>query len=398
VSPAEHCVVVGAGRVGCGYVAERLRAAGHQVTVVTHTVEQADALNRDGGARVRLLTRAGDRDVSVAPLEAVPAEDAPTVARRIAQSSLVAVSVGSRQLAAVAPLIAPGLAEHRRAVNVLGFENQPDAGARLRALVAEHAGSVAERHGYAGVLVDRIVTRQQDDGGGPVRFVAESRIGAAVDARALIGPLPRVAGLRPVGNYGAHVLRKLYVFSTGHAATAYLGALHGHRSLAGALDDPEVRAGVVAAMAEGQAGLAKHYGRAFAGGPERRLAEVARFGVSALGDTIERVGRDPLRKLGPADRIVGPALLAADAGIPPITLAVVAAAALHFAARDPLLSRQLRDDGVPALLERYAGLPAGSPFARLVDRAWTLGLDTTSIAAVRAALTDDVGGTLLQAS
>jgi mannitol-1-phosphate 5-dehydrogenase len=194
------------------------------------------------------------------------------------------------------------------------------------------------------------------------------------------------------------MLRKLYVFSTGHAAAAYLGAVHGHRSLVRALDDPEVRAGVLAAMAESQAGLARRYGCAFAGGPERRLAELARFRNPDLGDTVDRVGRDPFRKLGPADRIVGPALLAEAAGIPATTLAVVAAAALDFATRDPFVSAQLRDDGAAALLERYAGVPAASPFAQLVDRAWTLGLRTGSIGAVRAALAADVGEALLVGS
>jgi mannitol-1-phosphate 5-dehydrogenase len=363
--------------------------------VVTRTAETADALNRDGGARVRLLTRAGARDLSVAPLEAVPAEDTFSVARSIAQSSLVAVSVGSRQLDAAARVIAPGLAEHHRAVNVLGFENDPDSGARLRALVAAHAGRAAERHGYAGVLVDRIVTTEPDGTGGRVRFVAESRIAAAVDAGPLIGPLPRVAGLRPVGNFRAHTLRKLYVFSTGHAAAAYLGAVRGHRSLVPALDDPEVRAGVLAAMVESQAGLAMRYGWAFAGGEERRLAELARFRNPALRDTVDRVGRDPFRKLGPADRIVGPALLAQTGGIPATALAVVAAAALDFAAGDPVVAGQLRDDGAAALLERYTGVPAASPFARLVDRAWTLGLRTRSIGDVRAVLAAEVGETRL---
>jgi mannitol-1-phosphate 5-dehydrogenase len=398
VSLPERCVVVGAGRVGCGYVAERLRAAGHQVSVVTHTVEQAAALDRDGGVSVRLLSRSGARDVTVAPLVAMSAEDAPTVARTIAQSSLVAVSVGSRQLYDAARVIAPGLTEHRRKVNVLVFENEPDSGERLQALVAAHEGSAAERHGYAGVLVDRIVTAGPDERGTGVRFIAESRIGAAVDAGPLIGPLPRVAGLRPVSNFRAHMLRKLYVFSTGHAAAAYLGAVHGHRSLVRALDDPEVRAGVLAAMTESQAGLAVRYGHAFAGGPERRLAEFARFRNAALGDTVDRVGRDPFRKLGPADRIVGPALLAESAGIPPTTLAVVAAAALDFAARHQGVAGQLRDDGPAALLERYAGVPAASPFAQLVDRAWTLGLRTRSIGAVRATLAAESGDAVLVGS
>jgi mannitol-1-phosphate 5-dehydrogenase len=398
VNRAGRCVVVGAGRIGCGFVAERMLEAGLDVTLVTHTVESAEALNRDGGVWVRMLTRAGVRDQFVGPLEAVPADDGRTVSRRIAESSLVAVSVGSSQLPGVAPIIAPGLAEHKGPVNVLVANNQADAGSRLRELVAAHAPDSAERHGYASVLVNRIVTAQKDGPGAPPRFVAEARIGAAVEARSLRAALPRVAGLRPVGNYSAHVHRKLYVFSAGHAAAAYLGALRGHRLLPQAVDDPEVRTVVLAAMAEGQAGLAGRYGRAFAGGPSRRLAELARFRQAALGDTVDRVGRDPLRKLGVEDRILGPALLAASAGIPPVSLAVVAAAALQYGSDNPVLSCRLRRHGVPDVLERYAGVPPSSAFARLVDRAFTLLDETRSITGTRAALATDLDETHLLAS
>jgi mannitol-1-phosphate 5-dehydrogenase len=389
VNAPASCVVVGAGRIGCGYVAERLRAAGFGVTLVTRTAERAEAVNRDGSVRVRLLGRAGAQDTFVGPLEAVPAEDRETVTRRIARSSLVAVSVGSARLPDVAPVIAPGLAEHAERINVLVFENEGDAGSRLRSLVAAHGGAPVERHGYAGALVDRIVTAREDDVDRAVRFVAESRIGAVVDTGSLRAPLPRVIGIRPVEDYRAHVLRKLYVFSAGHAAAAYLGALHGHRVIAEALDDPEVLAGVLAAMAEGQAGLAVRYGPAFPGGPERRRAELARFRNPALGDTIDRVGRDPIRKLGAEDRIVGPALLAASGGTPPITLAVVAAAAIVLGIQDVVLSRQLSQHGVPGLLEQYAGIPASSPFARLVDRAWTVLHETRSIGATLATLANE---------
>ncbi|GAA1267072.1 mannitol-1-phosphate 5-dehydrogenase [Pseudonocardia aurantiaca] len=390
--------MVGAGRIGCGYVAERLLEAGFEVTLVARTAERAEAVNRDGGVRVDLLTHAGVRDRFVGPLEALPTEDGPAVTRRVAESALVVVSVGSSQLADVAATIAPGLAAHREPVNVLVVGNQADGGPRLRELVTAHAPGAVEHHGYAGVLVDRVVTTRRDAADGAVRYVAEARINAAVEAGALRAALPRVAGLRPVENYGANVQRKLYVFSAGHAAAAYLGALRGHRLVSRAVDDPDVRAGVLAAMEEGQAGLAARYGSGFAGGASRRFAELARFGQVALADTVERVGHDPLRKLGPDDRILGPALLAAEAGIRPVSLPVVAAAALRFGTENPMLSRRLHRDGVPAVLERPAGLPANSPLTGLVTRAFSLLDRNCSITSVRAALAAEIDQTPLLAS
>lgn len=54
-----------------------------------------------------------------------------------------------------------------------------------------------------------------------------------------------------------------------------------------------------------------------------------------------------------------------------------------------VLSRQLSHHRVPGLLEQYAGVPASSPFARLVDRAWTVLHETRSIGATLATLANE---------
>ncbi|MBM3459313.1 MAG: hypothetical protein FJX77_12380 [Armatimonadetes bacterium] len=51
-----------------------------------------------------------------------------------------------------------------------------------------------------------------------------------------------------------------------------------------------------------------------------------------LPDAIARVGRDPLRKLGPEDRLVGAARLCLAEGVPPDPILVGIAAALRYAA------------------------------------------------------------------
>ena len=54
-----------------------------------------------------------------------------------------------------------------------------------------------------------------------------------------------------------------------------------------------------------------------------------RFTNAALGDTCQRVGGDPARKLGNDDRLIGSATLALEQGIVPAYIAVGAAAALR---------------------------------------------------------------------
>jgi len=87
---------------------------------------------------------------------------------------------------------------------------------------------------------------------------------------------------------------------------------------------------VLAAMEEGRVGLLRRYGLELAGTHAELHEILARFDNAALNDPVTRVGRDPLRKLGPQDRLVGAARLAQEAGVSPKRLALAAGAALCF--------------------------------------------------------------------
>ncbi len=146
-------------------------------------------------------------------------------------------------------------------------------------------------------------------------------------------------------------------------------------------------------MREGQAGLARCYGEELAGGEPELDDALRRFADPALGDTVERVGRDPLRKLGARDRICGPARLAVAAGEPTPALALVAAAALRRGAFDPTLRRHLDRLGPAGVLAGCGQLSSGHPFLALALAADRL-IDTSApLATVLAALNGGVGMT-----
>jgi len=127
---------------------------------------------------------------------------------------------------------------------------------------------------------------------------------------------------------------KLYGHNATHALAAYVGALAGARritdlvTVSGAL--PFLRAAFL--LESGKALVRKHAGvdPLFTRQGYARYADdlLDRMTNPYLLDTVERVGRDPARKLGWNDRLVGTMRLALEQGIEPRRYAFGAAAAL----------------------------------------------------------------------
>lgn len=389
MSASGPAVVIGAGNVGCGVMAEQLRAAGRSVVMVTRTQRDADRIV-GGGVSVRYAGTQPGRDVVLRGLGAVPVTDTSSVTTYLRRASVVVVAVGSGQAVEIAPLLAEALMARRSAVNVVVCDNRGGAATHLRAMVAEHGDDRVLQHGYVGALVDRIVTRREDRDGSRV-LLTEAQGTVYLDAPSVRAPLEAVGQLRLVENFQAYVLRKLFVFSAGHAASAYLGGMRGHRRIYDALMDDDVASVVRAAMREGQAGLSACFGERFSGGDVAVDQSLRRYVAPHLDDTVERVGRDPLRKLGAADRICGAARLAMAAGETAPALALVTAAALRQGQHDPRMREQLARHGREGVVVRSSGLPRTHPFVDLVltaDRMLDTGSELSSLHARLAARAD----------
>jgi mannitol-1-phosphate 5-dehydrogenase len=98
---------------------------------------------------------------------------------------------------------------------------------------------------------------------------------------------------------------------------------------------------------------------------------LARYRNRALGDQVRRVGADPLRKLGPEDRLIGSARLCLEEGVEPVhVLQGIRAALAYDPPDDPSAARlqeMLRARGLAHVLGEVCGLRPQEPlFAALV--------------------------------
>lgn len=356
-------VVIGPGSVGCGVVAATLEAGGHPYALVARTEEAARRLSRSP-ARVRHV---GQDRSSVLHPSLVLALDDVRLRRLVGAAPMLFVTVGGGQARTVAPDLARALAGRRTPASVLVCDNRPGAAEVLRALVAEHTVGPVAPHRFAGVLVDRIANRPGPE---PDHVVVEARGALRVDRAALGGQVPVLRGLDGVDDFTAHLTRKKFVFSAGHASAAYVGGLAGHATLPAALADPVVRTVVREVLREGREGVAALFGDELGGTDDDLDRTLERFRCPALADPVHRVGRDPRRKLARGDRVCGPALAALAGGTVPAGLAVTAAAALTWGTTlDPTLQPPLRRLGVRGVLAQLTGLAPRHPFLALTERA-----------------------------
>jgi mannitol-1-phosphate 5-dehydrogenase len=128
---------------------------------------------------------------------------------------------------------------------------------------------------------------------------------------------------------------KLYGHNAVHALLGYLGLHRGYTLMSEVLEDSELRElGVRAFLEESGGALRARHGASGealfteAGYRDYALDLVRRMGNPFLRDHVARVCRDPRRKLGYDDRLVGTMRLALEAGIVPRLFAVGARAAL----------------------------------------------------------------------
>jgi mannitol-1-phosphate 5-dehydrogenase len=368
-------VIIGPGRIGCGFAGQLLDASGYEITFVARDRRLVEHFRRTGCYRVVLAGAGRQREIAVGGFETLPVSDGEAVAEAIARADVVATAVGPGNLPAVAPLIASGLARAAGNTNVIAFENLADAGPRLRSMVAENLPGgrrQSARFGFSGAVVSRMVAHRLGDlsGSEPLVFLGDPPEEFIVDGGALRAPAPSIRGMKTAPRYAPCVLRKLYMFSAGHATTAYLGSLKGYHYIHAAIRDPEIREAVLAAMREGQRGLAASFGAEFAGGEDDLHRIVERFENAALSDPIQRVGRDPRRKLGAEERLVGAAQMASRAGISPDNLGLATAAALCFSEGADSLPSHVKGCGVAPALQEICGLDASRDVGRLIANRW----------------------------
>jgi mannitol-1-phosphate 5-dehydrogenase len=368
----------GAGNIGRGFVGLLLHEAGYEVVFADVNASLIDALN---AAPRYLVHEVGEETTprvvdNFRALNSAEHED--QLVDEIATADVVTTAVGPNVLKFVAPVIMAGLRRRNASLPplaVMACENAINATDVLAEHVrgnvaAQEWHDVAARAVFANTAVDRIVPGQAADAG--VDVTVEAFYEWVIERSAFPGTPPVIPGATFVDKLEPYIERKLFTVNTGHATVAYFGFAAGVSKISDALAVPQVADAARRVLEETSALLVAKHGLDEAQQRGYREKILSRFANPALPDTVERVGRQPLRKLGRHERFIGPAAEIAEQGTRPAALLEAIGAVLAFDVPEDDqsvdLQRMLQDKTPDAFVQDVCGLEPSHPlFTDLVN-------------------------------
>lgn len=372
-------VLIGAGMTGRGQVAQLAHEDGWSLTLVDRDEALIDALRRAGAYTVRLLGEP-TREVRISGYQVLHVDETEALAAAVTRADLVVTSVLEPNLPAVGETLSralgPRLAERTpRPLNVVAAENMSDSSTVLAGHVRRHLdaadrSTLDARVGFPNSMIARVVPVAGD----PLFILTEGFSEWTADRLAAVGPPPVLAGLEWVENQAARLQRKLFIHNAGHAVCGYLGWLRGHRLIDRAARDPEVMAAIVQATGEAGEAISREHGfdRQVIRAYEDNLC--SRLVVDALPDDIRRVIRQPLRKLGRNERLLGPLRLCERHGLPSAGLcrgiAAVLACRLPGDEQFEQMAATVKAVGPIAALTELVGYRPSPAAAAAIEQAW----------------------------
>ncbi|MCP3028882.1 mannitol-1-phosphate 5-dehydrogenase [Halobacillus sp. A5] len=362
----------GAGNIGRGFIGALLDQSGFETIFVDVNDQVIEALNQKQSYQVVLA--GGDQKLTVENVSGINSKyEEEKVTEAIAEADLITTAVGPSVLPLIAPVIVKGLQKRIIAskgyLNVIACENMIGGSSLLKEHVYERLNNEEKNEfdrliGFPNAAVDRIVPDQKHED--PLTVEVEPFYEWVVETNGLKGKQPEVKGITFVEDLTPYIERKLFTVNTGHAAAAYLGRQHGHITIKDAMDDEALVEKVRGTLEETGAVLIKKYQFNQVEHNAYINKIIERFMNPSISDEVTRVGRGPIRKLGPEDRLIRPAAeYVSWIGETPQYLPEVIAAALHFDDTNDeeaiKLQQSIKDKGELRTLQEVTGLLEDHP-------------------------------------
>lgn len=305
-------VVIGAGKTGRGFIARLLQEASEEVIFIDKNAALVEELNAAKEFQISFFGNVREpykvNNYKACTWETADLEDA----------ELILVSVGGQNLKDVGVNLTK-LLNNKKHYYMITAENASHPSKTIREAIGKENISVSESTVFCTTI---------EDGGLDIN--SENYPYLQCDADLLGGYVPAAKTLKPIGNFSNFLTRKLYTYNAASCVIAYLGWKKGYSNYADAANDEEILELLDKNYEVTNKVLCKEFGYEEADQREFAALSKAKFCDRTIVDTVARNARDPQRKLGASERIIGPIKLLHKYGEDASVLEQTAAAAILY--------------------------------------------------------------------
>lgn len=373
-----RAVHFGAGNIGRGFIGALLSQAGYETTFVDVNQTLIDQINQEQTYDVIFAAEHTER-IQVNHIQAINNQTHPeAVQEAIAEADLVTTAIGPSILPKIAPLIAEGLElrlkKQTEPLAIIACENMAGASSYLETEVTAHIpedtlGTFHKLIGFPNAAVDRIVPNQNQTNALDVSV--EPYFEWIVETAGFKGKKPEIEGITFVENLQPYVERKLFTVNTGHIVPAYLGYYLGYESIEEAMHDEKVNRLLTGVLNETGEALIRAYGFRQDEQEAYQQTIIERFMNPYISDFVTRVGRNPIRKLGPTDRLISPAkmYLKYTEQMPKFLPSLIALAFVYNNEEDieAMQMKQMQEEvGIEKTVTEITGLPSEDLLVKVI--------------------------------
>ena len=363
------CVIFGAGKIARGFIAQLLSLSDIDFIFVEKADALADLINERGQYTINILG-APEKNYVIKNAKALKFSQEKEITEAIAEADVVFDAVGGKNLQEIVPFYIKGIekkAEKGGYLNFVTCENWKEPARILKEGV--EAGIAPESREYLDNYVgftESVIMRSGIEAPkellekDPLIVNVQNYWHLPVDAARVKGSLPDIKYMEPLTGFAGFLERKFYTYNAANGTTSFVGALLGYKVLAEAAHDERILKILDGVYQETGKALSMKHGIS--------LEEQIAFAKTSLNklqdytivDSIERNARDPQRKLGKDDRLVGSARMVLSCGIRPENLCTAIACAIYY--RNPedssavALEKVVKEEGIDAVLEKICGI------------------------------------------
>jgi mannitol-1-phosphate 5-dehydrogenase len=387
----KKAVMYGAGNIGRGFIGYLFRKSGYEVVFIDINPVIIEKLNSEYNYPVRIVSDGKYQEETVDNVRAVNAKDIEKVVGEIESADIMATAVGVNVLPKIAEPIARGIVKrwekgNNNPLNIIICENLINANKYLEGLIKKKLDDKQKEQfdrfiGLVEASIGRMVPVMTDkmQEGNPLRVWVEPYSELPVDRDGFKGEIPDIVNMVPFSPFDFYIQRKLYMHNMGHAVSAYLGFIDNSRYIWESVGNPFIKIILLRVLQESAIAMSKEHNEPLDELLNHSEDLIYRFGNRLLGDTVERVGRDPVRKLSENDRLAGAARLCVKNGINPVYISIGLAAGFVFAPPNDenaaAVQQFIDEKGIEVAVEHFCGFKNGEiivkhiiDFFRMINR------------------------------